>query len=441
MKTLEENVADNGPLKDTKNAIEEEYKNALIEWNKWVTRVKHGEKDIDECQKEIQTLEATLRGDGNNQRNNKIRKEELKKEIVVESENQRTIVKTYEDFCLNIGNTGVQTILDNYEQSLREAVINANKTNTELRMINVNMEANAKKLKESAHMEESHKARLELKKKELEEIQVKISEHEQRDYEDDDEVTGEFNDRVLRHYKEEKQTIDRQQNERGNDQSNNNNQYSRQFNINYKPPPGFDKTEVIGRVIELFEVTDDQYQTALNKIGANNLLSVVVKSYTTAETLLSSIAFPDRVKLMPLDKIQSNNITDSKYNRAVQIATNTGCEIKRALDVIKYDKNKYRTVMENIFGQVLICSSTEMAKEICFACEVKVMTLNADQFNPFGTVSGGYNDQRFNIINNYKAYVRTTKGWDVLMNRLRDVERKIADEEKKKSEHDVIFFL
>lgn len=61
-----------------------------------------------------------------------------------------------------------------------------------------------------------------------------------------------------------------------------------------------------------------------------------------------------------------------------------------ALELIEFEP-LYRPVMEWIFGQVFVCDQMATASKVCFDRRImkKCITLDGDETNPGGTLSGG----------------------------------------------------
>lgn len=74
-------------------------------------------------------------------------------------------------------------------------------------------------------------------------------------------------------------------------------------------------------------------------------------------------------------------------------------KVHTALSLIEYDP-VYQTVMEYVFGTKLICFDLDSAKSVAFHPQVMTttITIDGDQFDPEGTLSGGARGERANFL-------------------------------------------
>jgi structural maintenance of chromosome 2 len=156
------------------------------------------------------------------------------------------------------------------------------------------------------------------------------------------------------------------------------------------PERGFDRSRVKGIVAKLFEINQRGAATALEVVAGGKLSNVVVDNEKTGSLILQKGGLRQRVTLLPLNKITHRVLQKDKIERAKQIAKKMRGSADLALDLIAFDES-VRAAMEHIFGGVIVCSSSDIAKSVAFddRIRVKTVTLEGDSFDPAGTLTGG----------------------------------------------------
>ena len=203
------------------------------------------------------------------------------------------------------------------------------------------------------------------------------------------------------------------------------------FRVNIRDPPSnveFHRSNVIGKMITLFDVADPRFTTAINKIGGGRLLHLVTKDIRCNEMLIKHNLLANRTTMVPLS-VTAWTISDRVRRKAKEIANAQGKEVYWAMECIHFDES-YRKPLEYLFGNNLICEDKRLAEMICYNPEVlaNVVTLEGSVFSPHGTVSGGWTDESKNLMIKYRNYVERNKGWDLINNNLRELEHKIRVE-------------
>lgn len=138
--------------------------------------------------------------------------------------------------------------------------------------------------------------------------------------------------------------------------------------------------------------------TAVEVAAGGKLYQLVVDTEQTGKALLKKGKLKSRVTIIPLNKIASKVIPDSKIEKARKVSSKVDpkSQVNRALDLVKYDK-EVRRAMEYVFGSVLVCDSMKSARAVTFNKDIKLKTVTkeGDMLNPHGTISGGAkNDSR-----------------------------------------------
>ncbi|EIE18219.1 RecF/RecN/SMC protein [Coccomyxa subellipsoidea C-169] len=156
------------------------------------------------------------------------------------------------------------------------------------------------------------------------------------------------------------------------------------MDFQYKDPDrGFNRAAVKGVVAKLVRVKDPSTTTALEVAAGGKLYQVVVDSEATAKALLSRGQLRNRVTIIPLNKSRAH---------AVQAAA---AKIGRgratiALELVGFDAD-LGAAMKYAFGNAFVCKDATTAKSLAFHKEVRTrcVTLEGDDFNPSGTLTGG----------------------------------------------------
>ena len=166
------------------------------------------------------------------------------------------------------------------------------------------------------------------------------------------------------------------------------------------PEKGFDRSRVKGLVARLVKVKDSRAATALEIAAGAKLTQVVVDSEQTGKLLLTNGQLKKRVTLLPLNKLNSRCTDPAKVEAAKRIAKKAGGTAQLALELVGYDSEVSRAI-EYVFGSTLICNSSDVAKAVAFDPAVKnrTVTLEGDDFNPAGTLTGGSNTNLGVILN------------------------------------------
>lgn len=149
------------------------------------------------------------------------------------------------------------------------------------------------------------------------------------------------------------------------------------------PPLGnVPKDEVFGRVATLFRLKPEHRNkmTALEMCAAHQLWDLVVTTDTVGSQILQQAQ--RRLTILPL-----NQMSKRKQNQENSPFTRTpGAWM--AVSILDFDE-KFRPIMDYVFGNHIICQTQEIAIEMCNNHKLKAVTLEGDIFDPQGTVSGG----------------------------------------------------
>ena len=161
--------------------------------------------------------------------------------------------------------------------------------------------------------------------------------------------------------------------------------------VEYKDPEkGFDRSRVKGLVARLVRVKESATAGALETAAGGKLYSVVVDTEVTAGMLMEKGQLKKRLTFLPLNKLKTNTVEPAVCSAAAQVAAAHGGSARLALELVGYDADVHKA-MEYAFGSTFICDSSKVAKAVAFDKNVrtKTVTLDGDEYNPTGTLTGG----------------------------------------------------
>lgn len=153
------------------------------------------------------------------------------------------------------------------------------------------------------------------------------------------------------------------------------------------PSPNFDRARVKGIMAKLVRVKDPATAVALEVAAGGKLYNVVVDSNETGKQLLENGRLRKRVTILPLNKIRASEAPANVVAAARQLG---GDRASLALQLVCYDEELH-SVMSYAFGNAFVCEDAGTAKKLAFSKDVnrRCVTLEGDDFNPSGTLTGG----------------------------------------------------
>ncbi|MBA0851713.1 hypothetical protein Goshw_024691 [Gossypium schwendimanii] len=197
--------------------------------------------------------------------------------------------------------------------------------------------------------------------------------------------------------------------------------------FNYRDPvKNFDRTKVKGVVAKLIKVKDSTAMTALEVTAGGKLFNVVVDSENTGKQLLQNGELRRRVTIIPLNKIQPNNVHPRVQQSATRLVGKENAKL--ALSLVGFDK-ELESAMEYVFGGTFVCRTTEAAKEVAFNREIRTpsVTLEGDIFQPSGLLTGGSRRGGGDLLRRLHDLAEAESKLAVHQKKLSEVEAKIAD--------------
>ncbi|DBA81803.1 hypothetical protein WJX77_004664 [Trebouxia sp. C0004] len=173
-------------------------------------------------------------------------------------------------------------------------------------------------------------------------------------------------------------------------------------NFQYRDPErGFNRGKVKGVVAKLVHLQDPATTTALEVAAGGKLYQVVVDSDITAKALLSNGQLRNRVTIIPLNKVKPH-VAAASVTAAAQRVSNGSAQL--ALELVGYDQD-LTAAMQYVFGNAYVCKDSSTAKALAFHKEVRTrcITLEGDDFNPGGLLTGGSRNSTVSILTRLHA--------------------------------------
>ncbi|PKI85465.1 Smc3p [Malassezia vespertilionis] len=142
---------------------------------------------------------------------------------------------------------------------------------------------------------------------------------------------------------------------------------------------------VYGPLYQLFSV-DDRYKAAVEATAGASLFYVVVDTDATASTLLEHLHKENsgRVTFMPLNRLHPPDVAYPQSNDVIVL-----------LRKLTFDP-KYMPALKQVFGKTILCPKLDVAAAHVRSAhgQLNAITLDGDQVDRRGTLSGGFHDPR-----------------------------------------------
>lgn len=319
-------------------------------------------------------------------------------ELKVEFNKKEELLSTLSTGVSSKGNTdgGYMAQLKEVKAKLNDAQVFIQKSNLKIDHLKVSFKNNSSKLAKAKDEFNSLSKQVEAYKSK---IDVKVNELKGFGYDPD---------RVM-DLKKLQNNLNQQINRLSNDLNHMKREIGNVEFIYSKPYPNFDTSTVKGVAVQLFNLAEmhSDKALALQVCAGGRLYNVVVDNSEVASALLEKGQLKKRVTIIPLDKINSKNLSSDTVNYAKKVCPN---KVELALSLIDF-KQELTKAMSYIFGTTFICQDPETAKTITFDPKIRTrsITVDGDIYDPEGNLSGGSRQsnhsilismQRYNKINN-----------------------------------------
>ncbi|KXZ47638.1 hypothetical protein GPECTOR_34g797 [Gonium pectorale] len=204
--------------------------------------------------------------------------------------------------------------------------------------------------------------------------------------------------------------------------------------FDYTPPSrSFDARKVHGPVATLVRVKDPTAALALEVAAGGKLYQVVVDDDATGKELLTRGQLRRRTTIIPLNKVSYPQMHPSVLEAAQRLG---GGKARPAVDFLEYDP-RVGPAVKYAFGNVFICQDSGTAKRLAFSREVNMrcVSLEGDDFNPAGTLTGGSRGARACLLARLEELRTASDTLAKAQAELAEVERQLAAMETSAREH------
>ena len=189
---------------------------------------------------------------------------------------------------------------------------------------------------------------------------------------------------------------------------------------------------VYGPLYKLIQPEDSVYNTAIEVAAGQSLTHVVVDTDQTASILIKELQRrkAGRVTFKPLNRIDER-FRASENPDAVHDIKNLPEE--PTTDVLPLiSKVTFKPVLKNairaVLGKILLCRNQQIATEFSARCGVNCVTLDGDEVNRHGALTGGYHDSRNSkllAVETIKAAKKKLDASEEEKNKLKRVEQQL----------------
>lgn len=193
---------------------------------------------------------------------------------------------------------------------------------------------------------------------------------------------------------------------------------------------------VIGNLID----TNDKYKKAISVSLGSASSTIVADNENSIKEAINYLKNNNigRATFFPLNIIKSKTI-DSE----TKLLIDGEKVISTADKLIKYDL-KYKNIIENQFGNVIVCNNLDSANELSKKInhKYKIVTLDGELLHVGGAITGGNDSRQNNIISIKYEYEQAIKNEEKLENEIKDFEVEINNiDEKIKISEEKIYLI
>lgn len=193
---------------------------------------------------------------------------------------------------------------------------------------------------------------------------------------------------------------------------------------------------VIGNLID----TNDKYKKAISVSLGSASSTIVADNENSIKEAINYLKNNNigRATFFPLNIIKSRTI-DSE----TKLLIDGEKVISTADKLIKYDL-KYKNIIENQFGNVIVCNNLDSANELSKKInhKYKIVTLNGELLHVGGAITGGNDSRQNNIISIKYEYEQAIKNEEKIENEIKDFEVEINNiDEKIKISEEKIYLI
>lgn len=193
---------------------------------------------------------------------------------------------------------------------------------------------------------------------------------------------------------------------------------------------------VIGNLID----TNDKYKKAISVSLGSASSTIVADNENSIKEAINYLKNNNigRATFFPLNIIKSRTIESE-----TKLLIDGEKVISTADKLIKYDL-KYKNIIENQFGNVIVCNNLDSANELSKKInhKYKIVTLDGELLHVGGAITGGNDSRQNNIISIKYEYEQAIKNEEKLENEIKDFEVEINNiDEKIKISEEKIYLI
>ncbi|KAL1558286.1 Structural maintenance of chromosomes protein 3 [Salvia divinorum] len=169
---------------------------------------------------------------------------------------------------------------------------------------------------------------------------------------------------------------------------------------------------VYGPVIELLEC-DEKYFTAVEVTAGNSLFHVVVENDDISTKIIGHLNAQKggRVTFVPLNRVKAPHVTYPQSSDVIPLL--------KKLNFLE----KYRAAFGQVFAKTVICRDLDVASRVARADGLDCITLEGDQVNKKGGMTGGFYDYRrskLKFMSTIRQNMKSVKTKEDELNKIRD---------------------
>lgn len=171
-------------------------------------------------------------------------------------------------------------------------------------------------------------------------------------------------------------------------------------------------------------VKDAAAAAALEVVAGGRLYQVVVDSDATGRALLAKGGLQKRVTIIPLNQIKARDDPAAVLAAAAKLGAGRA---RPALELVGFDGG-VEAAMKYVFGGAFVCQDAATAKKLAFSKDVdrRCVTLDGDDFNPKGLLTGGARQQGGCVLAALTELLAAEDALAAARAALADTERRLA---------------
>ncbi|KAL0711578.1 hypothetical protein Bca4012_018556 [Brassica carinata] len=173
---------------------------------------------------------------------------------------------------------------------------------------------------------------------------------------------------------------------------------------------------VFGPLVELVDC-EEKFFTAVEVTAGNSLFHVVVENDNISTEIIKHLSSRKggRVTFIPLNRVIAPHVNYPQSSDAVPL-----------LRRLKFD-SRFALAFGQVFGRKVVCQDLNVATRVAKSDGLDRITLEGDQVNRKGGMTGGFYDHRRSKLRFMNTIIQNTKSIDTKGKVLADVRRQLQD--------------